>query len=115
MDITTFIILSLSAWRVSNMFVAEKGPFNLFLNIRKRIGIQHLDDGEPFAYPETFLAQLLSCTWCTSVWVGAAWAVAWFLWPMVTLKVAVIFALSAGAILIDNHLKGYHEQKREID
>ena len=105
MDITTFTILSLAAWRVSNMFVAEKGPFNLFWKIREWAGVQHNNDGEPFAYPETFLAQLLSCTWCTSVWVGAAWAIAWLLWPVVTLKIAVIFALSAGAILIDNHLK----------
>ena len=106
MDITTFIILSLAAWRISNMFVVEKGPFNLFWKIREWAGIQHNGEGEPFAYPETFFAQLISCVWCMSVWVGAAWAVTWFLLPVVTLKVAVVFALSAGAILIDNHLKG---------
>lgn len=105
MSIPLLLILGFATWRISNLLVLEKGPFNVFVRIRELAGIIHDTQGEPYQYPDNFLAELLSCVWCTSVWVGTAWAIAWLLWPEVTVKVSVPFALSAIAIVIDKYLK----------
>ena len=103
MNIFTFVILSLATWRVSKLLTGEAGPFNVFLKIRKASGIVHLDY-TPYQIPDTFFAQLLSCVWCTSVWVGTLWFVAWYLAPKETELIAIPLALSAVAILFESHI-----------
>jgi len=103
MNIFTFVILSLATWRVSKLLTGEAGPFNVFLRIRKLAGIVYIDD-DPFQIPDTFFAQLLSCVWCLSIWVGALWFLAWYLVPKETELIAIPFALSAVAILFEGHI-----------
>jgi hypothetical protein len=103
MTITFLFIFGLATWRVASMFVNETGPFNLFLKIREFAGISHVEN-EPFEIPDKFLAQLLSCVWCASVWVGMGWAILWLLIPDIAGKLAMIFSFSAIAILIESYI-----------
>lgn len=106
MNLTNLVIFGLATWRISSLFVVESGPFRVFHKIRELAGIVHDDEGTPYQYPDSFFGELLSCVWCTSIWVGAGWTLFWLLSPDVALKCAIPFAFSAAAILIDKFLKG---------
>ncbi len=76
----------LGVWRVSHLFHAEDGPWDLFALLRRWAG-------------NGFLGKLLDCFYCVSLWIavpfslllGATWKERLLLWP----------ALSAGAILLE--------------
>lgn len=101
MNITNIIIYGLAIWRISSLLVNESGPAMIFLRIREWVGITHDDSGGRVIVPETFLAQSLDCVWCCSIWVAFFFTLFWSFSPVLSLKVAVIFCLSAVAIVID--------------
>ena len=101
MDWLTFLILTLATWRVSAMFVKEDGPGLIFRKVRALTGIGHDEAGKVYMVPDTFLAGLLSCVWCASVWVGAGWIALWYFLPTWAMLGASIFAVSALAIAFD--------------
>ena len=76
----------LSVWRVTHLFNAEDGPWNLLVRLRQRAGTG-------------FWAGLLDCFYCLSLWIaaplayviGKQWRERLLLWP----------ALSAGSILLE--------------
>ncbi len=80
------VIGVLVVWRVTHLLVAEDGPWDVVIRLRRRAG-----DG--------FWGALLDCFYCLSLWVavpfalllGEAWTERLLLWP----------ALSAGAILLE--------------
>jgi hypothetical protein len=80
------VISVLAVWRITHFFVAEDGPWDVVIRLRR-----HAGDGS--------LGKLLDCFYCLSMWIAAPFAVlsgnGWterlMLWP----------ALSAGAILIE--------------
>jgi hypothetical protein len=97
------LIYCLAVWRVSSLFVRESGPAFVFKRLREKAGIVH--DGEEVALiPDTFFAQVLSCVWCFSIWAAFFWTAFWLVSPEWSLKLAVPFALSGGAILLDRHV-----------
>lgn len=106
MDVLELIVLALATWRVAIMFVRETGPFFIFKRIREAVGITHDQDGAILQIPDTLFAGLLSCMWCASVWVAAIWMVFWYFFPEPTSLVAVVFCLSAVAILLDRLFDG---------
>jgi len=95
-------VLALATWRISSLLVDEPGPFRIFIRIRELTGITHDDDDNPLMIPDGFLSELLSCVWCTSVWVGFFLTVAYLLCGY-TLYAAMPFALSAVAIKLHPH------------
>lgn len=98
------LILSLATWRLSSLIVNEKGPFGVFLSARKLAGIIHDEDGKPLQVPERFFAELVSCIWCTSVWIGMFWAAFYFLSPTLAVAIALPFCLSAMAIFFNKNI-----------
>lgn len=104
MNFLTLFILGLATWRLSALLSKEAGPFHIFEKLRELAGIQHDADGNVLMIPSKFFAELLSCVWCTSVWVGAFWAIFWMILPVVSLYVALLFALSTIAIIADHWL-----------
>ena len=97
MTIIDFIVLALATWRISSMLVDEPGPFRIFIRIRELTGITHDMDDNVAIIPDGLFPELLSCVWCTSVWVAFGWTLAYLLWSQ-TFYVALPFALSAVAI-----------------
>jgi hypothetical protein len=80
------IISVLSVWRVTHLFVAEDGPWNLFARLRQRVG-------------EGFFATLLDCFYCLSLWISAP--VAWFTGESLKERVLLWLAISGAAILVE--------------
>lgn len=99
------IILALATWRVSSLLTWERGPWHVFQGIRERAGIKHSEFGHPNVIPDGFLAELLTCSWCCTLWVGAFWALALWLLGAAAIYLALPFALSAAALVLGKHLK----------
>lgn len=76
----------LGVWRITHLLHAEKGPWNVFDNLRRRLAAG-------------FSSSVMGCFYCVSVWVAVpftlllteAWKDRLLFWP----------ALSAGAILLE--------------
>lgn len=64
--------MSLVAWRITHLVVAEDGPFDILAKFRHFIGIRY--DAHSVAYGKNVLAQVFTCIWCCSIWVGLALA-----------------------------------------
>ena len=70
------------------MLSYERGPFDVFLRLRKALGFQHGDDGQPVSWPDGWLSNALSCVWCLGIWSTAAMYGVWQLEPRVVLVTA---------------------------
>lgn len=98
--ISLLLLLGLAATRISLLFVKEDGPFDIFGKLRDYVGVQYDAMGEP--YGENFFAKLLSCIYCTSVWVGVFFTLLLVIDTDLASIIALPFALSQIAILIGN-------------
>lgn len=96
-----FIVYVLAVWRIANLFVNETGPGNIFLKLREWTGIRHDDGGRAVEIPDGFTAQLFSCVWCFSIWTGFFMAIFWLASAEWSLRFAVPFAFSGGAVCIE--------------
>jgi hypothetical protein len=91
------VLLALATWRLAALLAQEEGPFNLLGRLRHRLGVRY--DAHSVPYADNELGKLLLCPWCSSVWLGAALAVAYFFWPAVA-WLALPLALSAVACIV---------------
>lgn len=107
MNLVDFAILCLATWRISSLLVDETGPFDMFLKLRELVGITHDEYKRVAEIPDRFLPQLLSCMWCTSVWVGFTVSVFYFLLGGVSfwMLFPLTLALSAGAIMLSSSIR----------
>lgn len=88
------IMHALATWRISYALVHETGPYWLLTRLRSKTGIVHDETGQPIAWPDN---SVLSCIWCSSVWVSIVlMAVPLVMW--------LIFGVSALAILFNERL-----------
>jgi hypothetical protein len=96
-----YLILALATWRLSSLLTnpEEAGPLGLFDKLRYGVGIRYDADGVRFGLNE--VAKALLCLWCTSVWVGGAVTVSYWLAQSLTVWLCLPLALSAGAILFE--------------
>lgn len=101
MSLVGFIILALATWRMASLLSKESGPFDIFLKLRKVLGIVHDDDKNVAMIPETFFAQVISCVWCNSIYIGIFWTILFVSLGDLVLLLALPFALSAGAIVVE--------------
>ena len=93
------LILGLAVWRFSSLLVQEGGPWDIFARLRHRIGVRY--DAESLPYGRNEFAKGIVCTWCISVWLGLIATAMYLLAPRITVLLALPFALSAFAIVID--------------
>ena len=98
MTLVELIVFGLATWRISSMLVDEPGPFRMFIKLRGMFGITHDMDDNVLIVPDGFMPGVLSCVWCTSVWVGFFWTIMYLLCNY-SLYLAFPFALSAIAII----------------
>ena len=104
METLTFIVISLAVWRISSLLVEEDGPYQIFGKLRHRVGIRYNAQSEKVATNE--LAELFTCVWCMSIWIGLAFGVlTWFL-PAVAFWISVPLAFSAVAIAVNRYTNG---------
>jgi hypothetical protein len=98
MTIIEFVVLGLATWRIASLLVDEPGPFRMFIRLRELVGITHDMDDNVAVIPDGFLPEMLSCLWCSSIWVGVVCVTIYMLFPLVSFYLALPFALSALAI-----------------
>jgi hypothetical protein len=98
MDIMTIIILAFATWRIASLFAREAGPWDIFEKIRVHLGV--IWDVKSELIGTTMLSKMIVCVWCNSIWFGGFWTVAYLISPMVV-WLALPFAISAGAVLLD--------------
>lgn len=79
------LVLSLSTWRLTSLFVYEDGPFGVFDKIRAA------------TVNSKFYSELFSCFLCMSVWCGTAAVLIYWLIPVLSYALAA----SGAAILIE--------------
>jgi len=94
-----FVVLALATWRIASLLAQEAGPFDVFPRLRKVTGVTYDADGVP--HGTGVIAEGITCIWCNSMWVGIVVALAWWLAPDIAFWLALPFALSACAVLID--------------
>jgi hypothetical protein len=99
-----FIILALAVWRLSSLLVHEEGPFDIFLSLRHRAGVAYTEYSNRIGKNE--IARALVCLWCTSVWVGIVVVLLYVILGDLVVWLASPFALSAGAILVEQVVGG---------
>jgi hypothetical protein len=76
----------LCVWRVTHLFQAEDGPWDVIVSIRRAAG-------------DAFIGRLLDCFYCLSLWVSLP--LAWAIGQTVAEQALLWPALSAGAILLE--------------
>jgi len=103
--VTELVIFGLATWRIASLLVQEDGPFYMFYRLREKVGIGHDENRKVFMIPDRFFAQVLSCVWCSSIWVGFGWLAFWLWTPEIALKIAAAFSFSTVAIMIDRWVK----------
>jgi hypothetical protein len=84
-----FYALSLGilvVWRFAHLLYAEDGPWDLMVRLRRAAG-------------EGFLARLLDCFYCLSLWISPPFA--FLLGDGLTERLLLWPALSAGAIILE--------------
>lgn len=67
-DLMTFLIMALSVYRLTSLFVKESGPFDIFGRFRTFAGIKYDIYSKPYATNQ--FAEGLLCPLCTSIWIG---------------------------------------------
>lgn len=104
MPVVELIILIMASWRLSHFLVEEEGPWQIMLKIRTLMGVTY--DQYSQKQGTNAISDMLSCVWCTSYWVSWMWFLVYWSVRPVGLFIAVPFALSAGAILVEEVVNG---------
>lgn len=123
------IFLSMAVWSLSSLFVGERGPFDIFQRLRDLAGVESktradaidlnawlalhpAEDDVPDRFAFNLIGEILSCFWCTSMWVSIFVTIAYAFvsnhpwWYLVLMP----FALRTGALLIDEYINGTQHQ-----
>jgi hypothetical protein len=80
------VLGALVTWRLTHLFNAEDGPWQIVVNLRRAAG-------------HGMLGQLLDCFYCLSLWVAAPFA--YLLGETWTERALLVPALSAAAIVLE--------------
>ena len=86
MNFFDLILGILGVWRITHLFQAEDGPWDLVVQLRRTLG-------------NRFWGRLLDCFYCLSLWVAAPFA--WLLGTDPKHRFLLWLAVSAGAILLE--------------
>jgi len=97
MTITTFLYVSLAAWRLASLIANEDGPWRMFKRFRQQ--------AEVWCNKYKFcsdlgLHELVTCEWCNSVWIGTGLTLLYFWIGDAILYLAMPLALSTVVIII---------------
>lgn len=111
MNIIAIVIIPLAVWRISNMLsdYEQVGPFDILHKIRIRTGMYYDQWSQPM-YKSGSFADMMSCVYCNSIWLGIVFTILWLVNQEVTIIVSLPFALSAMAIIIEEW-KNSHANK----
>lgn len=98
MDIIVYI---LATWRITSLLAdgSQVGPWGMLDKLRHAVGVRRDDVSQ--TYGTTMLSKLILCVYCSSPWVALGWLALRLLVPKRANRVAFPFAVSAGAIIVE--------------
>ncbi len=85
-DLYRLLLGVLCVWRITHLFQAEDGPWDVIVRLRRAAG-------------EGFFGRLMDCFYCLSLWVSAP--VAWVVAGTPMERILMWLAFSGGAILAE--------------
>lgn len=90
-----FLLLALATHRLSTMLTQETGPGRMFERLRRLVKRKSTNGSG--------LKEGISCPWCVSVWFGAIFAIAAFLFLASTTfqLIVMALALSDAAVILN--------------
>ncbi|WHY02116.1 DUF1360 domain-containing protein [Neobacillus sp. DY30] len=106
-DYLEFIIVTLACFRLTRLIVFDKiteflrNPFFDEMEEENEEGtleVYYVPKGTPI---KKFIGELLSCYWCTGVWVSAAVVIGYLLLPAVFIPFILVFAVAGLAAIIE--------------
>lgn len=100
-----FLVIGLAVWRISLLLVVEDGPYFAFSRLRHKLGIvDNAIDGryvpDELGTHRRMLAGVFDCIYCMSLWISFFWAFLMYVWPDMSLVLAIPFALSSVVIVL---------------
>jgi hypothetical protein len=107
-NILDFIILALASFRLTRLIVFDKiteflrDPF--FDEVEEEnddgtLEVYYLPKGTPI---KKFIGELLSCYWCTGVWVSASVVVGYLQLPVVFVPIILVLAVAGLAAILES-------------
>lgn len=96
--IETLVVLGLGVYRLALLLTEEDGPFMVFTKFREVLGIQHVN-GNPVFWPNNYIAQMLSCIYCTSLTLAIVlWGLS--LWQPFVIQALIPFAAASLVVIL---------------
>lgn len=88
------IVIGLVSWRIASLLKEESGPFDILSKFRHLIGFRYVEPSGELQLSNE-LALMISCVWCSSLWIAFGLSLLMYAWP-----VAILNALGASTISI---------------
>ena len=88
-----FLLGILFVWRMTHLLIAEDGPWDVAVRLRRSVG-------------EGFMGGMLDCFYCLSIWISVPLAI--FLGEKPSEGILLSPALSAAAILLERVTENRH-------
>lgn len=107
-DLLNFIIVTLACFRLTRLFVFDKiteflrAPFFDEIEEENEEGtkeVYYLPKQTPI---KKFIGELLSCYWCTGVWVSAALVIGYLFLPAIFVPIILVFAVAGLAAIVES-------------
>lgn len=107
-DLLTFIVLGLACFRLTRLIVFDKITESLRQPFFDEIAEEN-EDGtvEVYYLPKStpikkFIGELLSCYWCTGVWISAAVITGYLFLPAIFVPLILVFAVAGLAAILES-------------
>jgi hypothetical protein len=103
-----FFIMALACFRITRLIVFDKiteflrAPFFDEIKEENEEGIIEIYYLPSSTFGKKFIGELLSCYWCTGVWVSTGVVVGFLLFPTVFLPLLLIFAIAGLASILES-------------
>lgn len=107
-DLLTFIILGLACFRLTRLIVFDKitefirKPFFDEIEEENEDGIVELYYLPKSTPIKKFIGELLSCYWCTGVWISAAVITGYLFLPALFVPIILVFAVAGLAAIVES-------------
>ncbi|WP_053365594.1 DUF1360 domain-containing protein [Bacillus sp. FJAT-27245] len=95
-------LIGLASFRLTRVIVYDK----ITEFIRAPFHEERIEDGEVYIVPKgkgirKWIGELISCYWCTGVWVSAGLLAAYAYFPKIGIPAILLFAVAAIASIIE--------------
>lgn len=106
-DLVTFVILGFACFRLTHLIVSDE--ITTFLRAPFVDEVNELDAQGRWTklqYPKPplwrgYIGALISCPWCTGIWVAAFIVIGWYNFPNITFPISLVFAISGLGVVVE--------------